>query len=210
MKKLIVMLLILSVAFATTFYDKCGNDRGWSSNPDEYHCRKSGHIDCCGWRQEYHVHDLGTVVKTPVIHFVYASGSWDGCTSTIGVYVSEDGEQWHLIGKFSTTSKEKPGGGWERFEKSIASQYDCRYIKLEIPICYNDYSEVTVEGEEKIGSAVQNAEEEEKEMQNEEQQTEETMQNEEHGGYITGVISVIKKIIAFIMSPLKHFLVIRI
>jgi len=90
--------------------ETCNNGIGYSPNPTEYHCKASGYKDCCGWYQQYHVHDLQTNITDPVdIYIDFRIGWQQGCTDNVTVYTSDDNATWNLAGSTTATALDLDG-----------------------------------------------------------------------------------------------------
>ncbi|MCD6414239.1 MAG: discoidin domain-containing protein [Candidatus Diapherotrites archaeon] len=138
-------------------FESCDNGLGYSIGDKNYstdpsYC-KSGLPDCCGWYQIAHVHDFKAPIKGPATLYVTVRpGSEDGCKTQAIIYKSTDNQNWQEIKRMdviSTSIGGLPGDQESRkpYVTTIHGVTDFRYIKVEVPKCYNTYSSVRV-GEE--------------------------------------------------------------
>lgn len=135
-------------------FEECNNGIGYSIGDSAYsehpkYCH-TGLEDCCGWYQTTHVHDMKGVIKEPVdMNIIMKPGYYDGCTSKATVSVSKDNQIWRTVGKTTLTSEDTDGEKgypevWKRHKLKIEDIKDFRYVRIDIPDCYNDYSSVTL------------------------------------------------------------------
>jgi len=131
--------------------ETCNNDIGYSPNPTECHCKASGYKDCCGWYQQYHVHDLQTNITDPVDIFIdFRIGFQQGCTDNVTVYTSDDNATWVYAGSTTATALDLDGNpvfpqAWSTHTFAIKNYTTpFRYIKISAPKCFNDWSYVTI------------------------------------------------------------------
>jgi len=121
--------------------DVCGNGRGWSiPYSPAYQCTSP--IDCCAVFQIAHVHDLGVPTESGNVYMEFTPGLTNGCTDTAIFYYSEDGNTWTQFYNQSVTSVSLPGPTWKTYNTTQNVPAKFRYIKIEIPTCMNDYSDV--------------------------------------------------------------------
>ncbi|MEA3342967.1 MAG: S-layer protein [archaeon] len=144
-------------------YDVCNNNVGWSepkSSAEEcgWLPGEKGYIkDCCCCYLTSHIHDLGdTFNANSRVEIEYMPGFTKGCTSAMNVYSSEDGKTWNLF--YTAEVTQETWSPKTTYKETLTVPGDFRYIKINIPKCYNDYSSARVlaEGEEpscKITSA---------------------------------------------------------
>ena len=153
-KQLIVLTLIL-VTISNTFADYhqievCNNDIGYSW-PGYSVWQWCEHDDCCCCTQEEHVHDMGEVLTGPMNLLIQIKPGWqNGCTSTYGIYKSEDNSSWSLLDHVTLTTHSAPGGGWRTYNHTVENVTNFRFIKVKddwqttghgAP-CFVDYSAI--------------------------------------------------------------------
>ena len=139
------------------FSDVCGNGRGWSipsmSERPNSHCIT---VDCCNWYRRSHVHDVGALLGSGRLVVEVAPGSFKGCEDKVTVSVSSDGVGWNSVGSFEVTSKrEENSWNWVKYSHSFDVSTPFRYVKVNVPHCYNDWSGVSVENAEEYSGDVQ-------------------------------------------------------
>lgn len=123
--------------------EECGNGIGWSEpGIGQPYCDI---VDCCSWYQTAHIHDLGSVLPSGDVYLEYTPGKYDGCTDTATFYYSTDGTTWTEFYSTLTISVDTcpPNKCWKKYDTTQLVPGDFRYIKIEIPNCYNDYSSVS-------------------------------------------------------------------
>lgn len=124
--------------------DVCGNGRGWSIEASPgFTCTSQGKpVDCCATFQTAHVHDLGEVLKSGYVYMEFTPGLAPQCSDTAKFYYSVDGNSWTQFYSEAVTSVQLPGPTWKTYNTMQLVPAGFRYIKIEIPICMNDYSNV--------------------------------------------------------------------
>ncbi len=132
-------------------YDQCEYGGGWSEPSSSAHnCGwppgKEGYVkDCCCCYLTAHIHDLGDRFGGGQdVEIKYMPGLYEGCTSPMYIYSSLDGETWELF--YTTTVTQETWHPKTVYTDTITVPNDFRYIKIEIPKCYVDFSSVKVLG----------------------------------------------------------------
>ncbi|MCD4740065.1 discoidin domain-containing protein, partial [archaeon] len=134
----------------TSGYDKTEYGGGWSEPTSAakkcgWPPGKKGYIrDCRCCYVHTHVHDLNEIFADREIEIEYMPGMNKGCTTTMTVYSSTEGEEWTEILEKEVTQKT-----WSpktTYKETIKISDKFRYIKIYIPKCYNDYSSAWVIG----------------------------------------------------------------
>ncbi|MCD4740092.1 hypothetical protein K8R43_02760, partial [archaeon] len=136
-------------------FDECNNGIGYSIGDERYsshskYCH-TGLSDCCGWYQTAHIHDLKTAIRGPVdLHLTFKPGFYDGCSSTATISISLDDMTWREVARIPVKSVDSDGVPgypeiWKRYTHTLNNIESFRYVKIEIPKCYNDYSSVKVD-----------------------------------------------------------------
>jgi hypothetical protein len=146
----IVLLAALPMVFADDsgagdydYYDQCNTGTGTSSNPWASQCDPAAFgKDCCGWYQDWHVHDLGSVVTgSAEVYATFMGGYYGGCTDRgiVSVSLNIDGP-WTFIGYTDY------GVAWQKVTTELETEEDFRYVKIDNEGgCYTDWSSVGVD-----------------------------------------------------------------
>ncbi|MCD4739964.1 tetraspanin family protein [archaeon] len=127
----------------TEFTDECNDGlKGWSepkSSAEQcgWPVGAKGYVtDCCCCYTTAHVHDLRIVSKGGEITFSFKAGTSDTCKSGGVVYSSVNGENWDVVTDIT-------GQGKVMKTHSSTINKEFRYIKISIPECKVDYSNVS-------------------------------------------------------------------
>ena len=107
-----------------------------------------GSTKCCCFVQ-FHLHDLGQVFAAGTnIRIVWQAGTPGGnCPGGDAVFsVSTDMISWEEVGQAAVAPRQ--GFGDIRHTQEFVSPADFRYVKVDIPKCYNDYSSAEVNYEQ--------------------------------------------------------------
>lgn len=134
-------------------FDQCEYGGGWSEpRSAAERCGwppgKEGYVrDCCCCYLTAHVHDLGEhLAGGQDVEIKYMPGFYKGCCSPMYVYYSLDGETWKLF--YTKVVTQETWHPKTIYTDVITVPNDFRYIKIEIPKCYIDFSSVKVLGVE--------------------------------------------------------------
>lgn len=129
----------------TGVVEECNNGRGRSipglPNPMPY-CTK---VDCCNWYQTAHIHDVSHLYNyflthpTITIHYHYTPGYSQYCRDTLTLSTSTDGTNFSPKKHLEVTSV-WGSEGWKEYKDEVTVNGAFKYIKIEIPKCYNDHS----------------------------------------------------------------------
>lgn len=140
---------MISGSYIAGSYEECNNGIGWSEPENAaQECGwppgAKGHIkDCCCCYLTAHIHDLGEEINNADVEIEYRPGLYQGCTSLMNVYSSTDGEEWELFHESTVTQETwSPKTTYKELLTNVPDSF--RYIKIEIPECYNDYSSAKV------------------------------------------------------------------
>lgn len=117
-------------------------DCGWPPGDEGY---KQG---CCCCYLKSHIHDLGKLFNSKEIEIRYRPGYRKGCTSPMYVYYSTGGENFTKF--YGTNVTQEAWSPKTTYEKNLSVPDQFRYIKIEIPDCYNDYSSARVQGYQNV------------------------------------------------------------
>ncbi len=134
-------------------YDVCNNNIGWSepeSAAQDCHGHGGYIKDCCCCFLTSHIHDLSdTFNANSRVEIEYMPGFTKGCKSTMNVYSSEDGKTWNLF--YTADVTQETWNPKTTYKETLTVPENFRYIKINIPDCYNDYSSARVlAGEEEV------------------------------------------------------------
>lgn len=132
-------------------YDSCEYNGGWSEpeSAAKYCGWPPGNEgykrDCCCCYLKSHIHDLREKFEDKKVLIKYRPGLHQGCSDTMKVYSSVDGENWRRVLSIPVTQET-----WSpktTYENTVDILGPFRYIKISIPHCYNDYSSVKIIGD---------------------------------------------------------------